>query len=648
MITVNSLSIHFTGEDLFNNISFVVADNDRIGLTGKNGAGKSTLIKILSRQLEPEKGNIICTNGHQIGYLPQDLNPNSKKTVWHETLTAFDEVHRLEKLIHDISKELSDRVDYESSEFTNQSIKLSEASERLHIIGAGNMNSEAEKVLLGLGFEPSDFSRPLKEFSSGWQMRVELAKILLQRPEIMLLDEPTNHLDIESIQWLEQFLSIYSGAIILVSHDRAFLDKVTNRTIEISLGSIYDYKCSYSDYVEQRFERMEHQTKALNNQQREIEEIERFVERFRYKASKSKQVQSKIKLLDKIDRIEVDESDNSAIHFRFQPAPHSGKVVVDVKDAVKIYDEKVILNKINISVIKGEKIAFVGRNGEGKTTLARMIVNDLGVTKGFVGTGHQVKIGYFAQNQSVLLNPNKTVFETIDDIAVGDIRTRIRAILGGFLFSGEDIDKKVKVLSGGEKARLALAKLLLTPYNLLVLDEPTNHLDMRSKDVLKSALLQYDGTLIIISHDRDFMQGLTDKVIEFKNSQIKEHIGDIYDFLESRSLEHLKDLEINNVAQKNISNEEETVSDNKKSWEKRKEIESQIRKVKSEISKVEKQINNHEEKLKEMDLKLSQPENYQEEINSGSLYREYDSIKHKIECLLTEWEIMHESLLEFE
>lgn len=648
MITVNSLSIHFTGDDLFRDVSFVVGDNDRIGLTGKNGAGKSTLLKILAGMQEPEKGSIIVSSGHRIGYLPQELFVSSSRSVWEETLTAFTELHKLEATIEELNKNLAERDDYESASYYKLSSQLSEFTEHLHLLGISNIDSETEKVLLGLGFDDTDFTRSMTEFSSGWQMRVELAKILLQKPEVMLLDEPTNHLDIESIQWFEEFLSSYQGAVILVSHDRAFLDAVTTRTIEISLGSIYDYKCSYSNYVEQRLERIEHQLSAQTNQQREIIEMERFVERFRYKATKSKQVQSKIKTLTKMDRIEVDGLDNSSIHFRFQPAPHSGKVVVEAKNIIKSFDQKLVLSDLDFTLIRGQKVAFVGKNGEGKTTFSRIIMGDLDATSGDIKLGHQVVVGYYAQNQATLLDPNKTVFETIDEIAVGDIRTRIRAILGSFLFSGEDIDKKVKVLSGGEKARLALAKLLLTPYNLLILDEPTNHLDMQSKDVLKSALIQYNGAFIIVSHDRDFLQGLTEKVVEFKHHHIKEHIGDIYNFIETRKIQHLSDLDLSTGVGKTNNNETVSASDNKLQWEKKKELESQIRKIKNQIIQTEEQISANELKVKEIDEMLANPEKHQEQIASGELYRQYESTKRQIEHRMAEWEILQEQLLDFE
>ena len=530
MISINKLSIHFTGTDLFNDVSFIIGDKDRIGLVGKNGAGKSTLLKILAGQQEPEKGDIVMTTDQTVGYLPQEMIPDSKKTVFDEALTAFTEALHLESQIKKLTNSISSRTDYETDSYMKLVHQLTDADERFRMIGGNTMQADTEKILLGLGFAKEDFVRLLTEFSSGWQMRVELAKILLKKPDTLLLDEPTNHLDIESIQWLEGFLINYQGAVVLVSHDRAFLDNVTTRTIEITLGKINDYKASYSEYVIQRAERRESQMNAYNNQQKEIEYIEKFVDRFRYKSTKARQVQSRIKLLDKMDIIEVEEMDKSAIHFKFPPAPHSGKVVVEANDLTKKYDEKIVLDKISFAVNKGEKIAFVGKNGEGKTTLSRVIVGEIPYI-GEMKLGHQVIIGYFAQNQAAMLDGEKTVFETIDDVAVGDIRPKIRAILGGFLFGAEEIDKKVKVLSGGEKSRLALAKLLLTPVNLLVLDEPTNHLDMQSKDILKNALLQFEGTLIVVSHDRDFLQGLTDKVYEFKRRHIKEYIGDVYDFL---------------------------------------------------------------------------------------------------------------------
>lgn len=643
MININGLSIHFTGDFLFEDVSFVIADNDRIGLTGKNGAGKSTLLKILAGQQEPQSGTIIITEHHQIGYLPQELIPDSSKTIWEETLLAFENVIRIEKEIENIQLEISQREDYTSEEYTKLLNKLAEKEERLVLLGATNREAEVEKVLLGLGFQSNDFHRKMTEFSSGWQMRVELAKILLQHPEVMLLDEPTNHLDIESIQWLESYIQNYQGAIVLVSHDRTFLDTVTKRTIEISNGKIYDYKCSYSEYVERRLERLEQQSAEYSNQQRQIAQMNRFVERFRYKATKAKQAQSRLKMIEKIDVVELDEIDTSSIHFKFQDAPHSGKVVVEAKELTKKFDSKTILNNIDFSLARGEKVAFVGKNGEGKTTFSRLIVGDLDASSGVIKTGHQVSIGYFAQNQAQLLDPEKTVFETIDHVAVGDIRTKIRGILGSFLFQGDDIDKKVKVLSGGEKTRLALAKLLLTPVNLLLLDEPTNHLDMDSKDVLKTALLQYNGSLVIVSHDRDFLHGLTTKVFEFKNNKIKEHIGDVFDFLEDRKIEELDELNKSNNQKQSVETQEE-VSDSKLAWEQQKEYDRNLRRIENQIEKTEAEIFSLEEKISEMEELMS---NSSQNSNSdmSEVYTNYENVKTQIELHTQKWETL---LLELE
>ena len=543
MISINKLSVSFTGKTLFDNVSFIIRDKDRIGLTGKNGAGKSTLLKILSGKQEPDSGSIVLTSGHEIGYLPQEMIPDSTKTIIDETLTAFEKTNQLEKEIEHLSAQLSERADYDSPDYHKLIAKLSEANERFHLVGGNDRMGSAEKVLLGLGFKRSDFERSITEFSSGWQMRVELAKILLKRPEVMLLDEPTNHLDIESIGWLEEFLQTYPGAVVLVSHDRKFLDHVTTRTIEITLGRIEDYNVPYSEYVLQRAERRQVQQAAYDNQQKEIEHIERFIERFRYKATKARQAQSRLKLLEKMERIEVDETDKSAISFRFPPAPHCGKIVIRAHDIGKRYGDKQVFSHFDFTLEKGEKVALVGRNGEGKSTFSKIVMGEIPEHEGTLEIGAGVKTGYFAQNQAALLDGNKTVFQTIDDIAVGEVRTRIRNILGCFLFSGEDIEKKVKVLSGGEKGRLALAKLLLEPVNLLVLDEPTNHLDMRSKDILKMALLQYDGSLIVVSHDRDFLEGLTTKTYEFRDGRVKPHIGDVSAFLDDRKMERLQELE---------------------------------------------------------------------------------------------------------
>jgi ATP-binding cassette subfamily F protein 3 len=645
VISINRLSIHFTGTYLFDDVSFIINDKDRIGLVGKNGAGKSTLLKILSGEMEPEKGEIVKTSGQTVGYLPQEMIPDSKKSVFEEALTAFEEALLLQKKVLHFTEQISVRTDYETDEYMDILHNLSEADERFRLIGGHTMQADTEKILLGLGFLKTEFDKPMTSFSSGWQMRVELAKLLLKRPDTILLDEPTNHLDIESIQWLEGFLINYQGAVVLVSHDRAFLDNVTTRTIEITLGRINDYKASYSEYVEQRAERRENQMAAFNNQQKQIDDIESFVERFRYKSTKSRQVQSRIKMLEKMDIIEVEDIDNSSIRFKFPPAPHSGKVVIETEDLIKRYGEKLVLDKINFAINKGESIAFVGKNGEGKSTLSKIIVGELEY-KGKMQLGHQVVIGYYAQNQAAMLDGERTVFQTIDDIAVGDIRPKVRSILGGFLFGTEDIDKKVKVLSGGEKSRLALAKLLLTPVNLLVLDEPTNHLDMQSKDILKNALLQFEGTLIVVSHDRDFLQGLTDKVFEFKNKQIKPYIGDIYDFLESRKLETLKQLEINNKNNDNYKNE--VITENKINWEKKRESDKEIRKIKNKIQKCEEDISKIENEIERLDKVLANPEEHKKEFEKGNIYKIYQDLKNKIDEQMLLWEELHTELVENE
>ena len=638
MISISNLSIHFSGEYLFKDVSFIVNDKDRLGLVGKNGAGKTTLLKILCGIQEAESGAIAITSDSKVGYLPQEMKNDSTKTVFDEALTAFTEALELEDKLKKTSAEIAHRTDYESEGYYKLINKLTEYNERFQIIGGQTMQADTEKVLMGLGFTNNDFYRTLPTFSGGWQMRVELAKLLLQRPDVLLLDEPTNHLDIESIQWLEDYLITYQGAVVLVSHDRTFLDNITTRTIEISLGKIYDYKACYSDYVLMREERRTQEVSAFNNQQKQIASIESFVERFRYKATKSRQVQSRIKMLDKIDKIEVEDIDNSSIHFRFPPAPNSGKVILEATNLGKSYGSKLVLQSLNFAILKGDKVAFVGKNGEGKSTLSKIIVGDTEFS-GDIKVGHNVVIGYYAQNQADLLDAEKTVFQTIDDIATGENRTRVRTILGCFLFSNDTIEKKVKVLSGGEKSRLALAKLLLTPVNLLILDEPTNHLDMRSKDILKSALLQYNGTLILVSHDRDFLQGLSNKVYEFKNHIIKEYHGDIFDFLESRKLQTLKELE--KSAKSNLQNNKTEVnSASKQNWEKKKLFDKEIRKLTNQIEKYETEIQLLEVELKGMDDILINPATYKQAIASSDFYSNYELKKKELENKLQLWENM--------
>ena len=634
MISINNLSVQFTGTNLFDNVTFNINDRDRIGLVGKNGAGKSTLLKIIAGLQQPETGTIIVAKDQTIGYLPQEMIPNSNRTIIDEALTAFKQIDTLEAELQNLTNEIANRTDYDSKEYELLLNRHHEVNEHIIMLGGNNRREQTEKILLGLGFVHSDFARPITEFSGGWQMRVELAKILLKHPDFILLDEPTNHLDIESIQWLENFLSTYTGAVILVSHDRTFLDNITKRTIEITAGKIYDYKANYSEYVVLMEERRSSQMSALTNQQREIAQIQNFIERFRYKATKAKQVQSRIKMLEKMDKVSIDEMSTESIHFQFPPAPHSGKVVVEAEHLCKAYGNNVILNDLNFIIPKGSKTAFVGKNGEGKSTLAKIIIGEIDDYSGVFKLGHQVSIGYFAQNQAALLDGEKTVFDTIDQIAVGDIRPKIRNILGSFLFDEEAIDKKVKVLSGGEKARLALAKLLLTPCNLLILDEPTNHLDMNSKDILKNALLQYTGTLIVVSHDRDFLQGLTDSLYEFRNHAIKEFKGDIFEFLEYRKIENLKALEVEKktMAEKATA----TVSQNKLNYEQAKQRERELRKLRSNVEKIEKEIEQTENEIAKKDNILSaDPQSIAADTN---FYSDYEALKAKLDTLMEEWE----------
>jgi ATP-binding cassette subfamily F protein 3 len=626
--------MQFTGENLFTDISFMIREKDRIGLVGKNGAGKTTLIRLLCGLEQPYKGDVIMSDDVTIGYLPQEKNVHSTKTVLDEAMTAFEEYYEIERQLAKLQDELSNREDYESASYQRLCEKMSHLNERLAIMGGHSIEGEAEQILIGLGFDHNDMNRQMNEFSNGWQMRVELAKILLRKPKLLLLDEPTNHLDIESIQWLEGFLKNYYGSIFMVSHDRAFLDHITIRTIEISCGKIYDYKCSYSEFIERREERIDIQKAAYDNQQREIKEIEAFIERFRYKATKAKQVQSRVKQLEKMDVVQIDDQDKSAMHFKFPPAPHSGKVTLELNNVCKSYGEKNILNNISLLIPRGEKIAFVGRNGEGKSTLSKIIAGVLDY-EGEMKLGHEVQIGYYAQNQQDMLDPEKTVFETLDDVATGDMRVKVKSLLGAFLFSGEAIEKKVKVLSGGEKARLSLAKMLLFPTNLLILDEPTNHLDMLSKDILKSALLQFDGTLIIVSHDRDFLQGLTNKVYEFRKPNIKEYIGDIYDFLEEKKMKELDDL---NKKQKSQPITENTVSQGKLDYELKKQNDREAKRIEREIKKLEEQIEAVENELAEMDAIMSSPDEHPEVNLDNAWYNLYGEKKNKLQALMEEWE----------
>lgn len=634
MISINNLSVQFTGVNLFDNVTFNINDRDRIGLVGKNGAGKSTLLKILCGIQEPETGNIVIASGQTVGYLPQELVPESVGTVMEETLHAFEQIDVLENLQEKLTAEVAERTDYESDEYARLLSRLHDVTEQITVLGGNNRRELSEKILLGLGFRHSDFDRLVAEFSGGWQMRVELAKLLLKRPDFLLLDEPTNHLDIESIQWLENYLSTYTGAVVLVSHDRTFLDNITTRTIEITAGKIYDYKASYSEYVVLMQQRRASQMAQLTNQQRQVAQIEAFIERFRYKATKSKQVQSRIKMLEKMETVAVDEVSTESIHFQFPPAPHSGKIVLEATKLGKAYGDNQVFDNVEYLVASGSRLAFVGRNGEGKSTMAKIIVGEINDYSGTFKIGHQVVVGYYAQNQAAMLDGEKTVFQTIDDAAVGDIRPKIRNILGSFLFDSEDLDKKVKVLSGGEKARLALAKLLLTPCNLLVLDEPTNHLDMDSKDILKNALLQYSGTLIVVSHDRDFLQGLTDTLFEFRDGGVHEFKGDIFEFLDYRKMEHLKELEQKSKPAAG-GVKPQTISQNKLNYQQSKERERELRKLRGNVERIEQEIMSIEEQIADKESVLSSGADVSTDAN---FYADYQKLKDRLEERMSAWE----------
>jgi ATP-binding cassette, subfamily F, member 3 len=640
MISLDKISLNFGGFDLFKEISFLINPKDRIGLIGKNGAGKTTLLKVIKGIDAPTSGYIGIPKNTTIGYLPQQMKLSDVRTLKEETVLAFEELINIQHKIAHLNIEISEVHDYHSDVYLKKLDHLNELNERFNILGGDNYEAELEQTLIGLGFERSDFNRHTSEFSGGWRMRVELAKLLLKKPDVFLLDEPTNHLDIESIQWLEDFLKNYNGAIVLVSHDKAFLDAVCNRTIEISLGKITDQKMNYSKFMTWKTEQREIQLSAYRNQQKQIEDIETFIERFRYKATKAVQVQSRIKQLDKIDRIEIEEVDNSAFKISFPPAPRSGRVIVEAVNISKSYDNLLVLNDIDFKIEQGEKIAFVGRNGEGKTTLARIIMQEL-KHEGELTLGHNVKIGYFAQNQAQLLNEDLTVFETIDQIAVGEVRTKIRDILGAFLFSGEDVDKKVKVLSGGEKTRLAMIKLMLEPVNFLVLDEPTNHLDIRSKEILKNALINFNGTVLIVSHDREFLDGLVNCVYEFRNKKAKQHLGGIYDFLEKKKIESLKELEINNNTRKieKVNNTKINLVQ-EISFQEQKEISRTISRLEKQVEKTETEIQTLENESAELDRLLSSAE----KLEDHTIFDKYELLKKQLKTAMEEWEKQHEEL----
>ena len=643
MISINSLTVAYGGFVLLNDINFHISESDKIGLVGKNGAGKSTILKLVCGIQNPTSGKVAVPNDVKIGYLPQIMEHHRGRTVIDEAMTAFADMFALEDELEKISLELSERQDYESKEYHDLIVRMNEVNDRLAYTRSDNPRVQAERTLMGLGFKYDELSRNTETFSQGWNMRIELAKILLSKPDVLLLDEPTNHLDIESIEWLEGYLKDYRGSLVLISHDRKFLDNVTNRTVEIMLGRIHDYKVPYSKYLELRKERLEQQRAAFENQQRMIEKTEEFIERFRYKPTKSNQVQSRVKQLEKLERIEVDLEDKSALAVKFPPAPRSGDIAYKAVEMRVGYGAKVVFDDAQIEVRRGEKVALVGRNGEGKTTLMRVIMNELDPMAGESRIGYNVNIGYYAQNQEDILDKEDTVFGTLDRIAVGDIRLKLRDILGAFLFKGEDIDKKVAVLSGGERARLAMAKLILKPYNLLALDEPTNHMDIRSKDILKQALKSYDGTLIIVSHDRDFLDGLVDKLYEFRDGKVKEHLGGVQEFLERRKLENLSELERHNkpVAEEKPAEVVQKKEEAKQEYQAKKFVSKEERKIRNRISFLEKGIESIETKMAEIEAVLTNPG---EGDDIMELTRAYLENKRELDFKMEEWEKLNEQL----
>lgn len=632
MISIQNLSVEFNSTALFSGVNFVINKRDKIALVGKNGAGKSTMLKIIAGLQEPTGGVVAAQKDITIGYLPQQMILTDERSVVEEVRTVFGKLDEMKASLARMNTELAERTDYESESYAELIDRISNLSDLVQMEESENGEAELEKTLLGLGFVRSDFDRNTSEFSGGWRMRIELAKLLLMRPDVLLLDEPTNHLDIESIQWLETFLKQKANVVVLVSHDRAFIDNVTNRTLEISCGKVYDYQVNYSKYVVLHQERIEQQMRAYENQQKQIQQTERFIERFRYKATKSVQVQSRIKQLEKIEEIEVDEVDNSRLNLKFPPAPRSGDYPVICEGVAKKYGDHTVFSNVDLTIKRGEKVAFVGKNGEGKSTLVKCIMNEIPYD-GNLKIGHNVKIGYFAQNQASLLDGEITVFDTIDQMAVGDIRTKIRDILGAFMFGGEASDKKVKVLSGGEKTRLAMIRLLLEPVNLLILDEPTNHLDMKTKDVLKQAIADFDGTVIVVSHDRDFLDGLVEKVYEFGGGKVREHLGGIYDFLQHKQMESLRELE-KSVPSKtdNDQIQEPAVSSGKQSYAEKKEFEKQIRKAERLVKDAEAKVSQLEAELKVVEDKLAAG------ATDNDLFERHGEVSKSLDAAMSEWE----------
>ena len=640
MISVEGLKVEFNATPLFEDVSYVINKKDRIALVGKNGAGKSTMLKILAGIQQPTSGVVAVPRECTIGYLPQVMILSDERTVMQEAELAFEHIFEMQADIERMNRQLAERTDYDSEDYQKLIDRFTHENERFLMMGGTNYRAEIERTLQGLGFARKDFDRSTSEFSGGWRMRIELAKLLLRRPDVLLLDEPTNHLDIESIQWLENFLATRANAVVLVSHDRAFLNNVTTRTIEITCGRIYDYKVKYDEFVVLRKERREQQLRAYENQQKQIQDTEDFIERFRYKATKAVQVQSRIKQLGKIERIEVDEEDNSSLRLKFVCSSRSGNYPVICEDVAKAYGNHVVFHDVNLTINRGEKIAFVGKNGEGKSTLVKCIMDEIRDYTGKLTLGHNVQIGYFAQNQAQLLDGNLTVFDTIDRVAVGDVRLKIRDILGAFMFGGEASDKKVKVLSGGERTRLAMIKLLLEPVNFLILDEPTNHLDMRSKDVLKDAIREFDGTVIIVSHDRDFLDGLATKVYEFGGGLVKEHLGGIYDFLQKKQIENLNELQksptlsASPITAKTAEAENVAPSDNKLSYEAQKELNKKLKKLERRVADCEAEIEQTESAIAILEAKMATPEG----ASDMALYEQHQKLKKQLDCVMEEWD----------
>lgn len=642
MISVNNLTVDFGTRLLFDQVSFVINRRDRIALVGKNGAGKSTLLKLIAGMEEPTSGHIACPKGIRIGYLPQVMRLQDGRTVYEEVEQAFNDIRQIEEEVQRLSDEMAGRTDYESEDYIRLIEHYTNMSETLSLMQQGNYHAAIEQTLIGLGFGREDFHRPTADFSGGWRMRIELAKLLLQRPEVLLLDEPTNHLDIESIGWLEQFIATNTGAVILVSHDRAFIDNTTTRTIEIELGHIYDYKTNYSHYVELREERLRQQLRAYENQQKMIRDTEDFIERFRYKATKSVQVQSRIKQLEKVERVEIDERDRSAFHFRFIPAQPSGSYPLIVDDLAKAYGDHRVFSGATYTIERGEKVAFVGKNGAGKSTMVKCIMGELTDYTGKLELGHNVELGYFAQNEAQELRGDLTVFDTIDREAVGDIRLRLNDLLGAFLFGGEASEKKVSVLSGGERARLAIIRLLLQPANFLILDEPTNHLDMRSKDVLKEAIRNFDGTVIVVSHDREFLDGLVSKVYEFADGRVNEHLGGIYDYLRTRRMQTLTELERATTIETKNTREAVPETEAKADYRRQKEVAKQLRTLERTVAACEERIGKLESELQAIEVQLQDPKH----ATDANLFERYAGMKQELEKAMEDWEQASEALSE--